>query len=87
MISLNLSVQCECHSITVVKVSDYNFLKLELWPCSVVSPIFSCILYIMPVLDGLRHGEPVDGSPSPANNVHREKIVVVGLGMVAISFM
>ncbi|KAJ6075871.1 hypothetical protein N7499_007852 [Penicillium canescens] len=41
----------------------------------------------MPVLDGLRHGEPVDGSPSPANNVHREKIVVVGLGMVAISFI
>jgi nitrite reductase (NAD(P)H) len=41
----------------------------------------------MPGLYGLRYGEPVDGSPSPANNVNREKIVVVGLGMVAISFM
>ncbi|KAJ5771282.1 uncharacterized protein N7511_003333 [Penicillium nucicola] len=41
----------------------------------------------MPVLDGLRHGEPVDGSPSPSNNAPREKIVVVGLGMVAISFI
>jgi nitrite reductase (NAD(P)H) len=41
----------------------------------------------MPVLDGLRHGEPVDGSPSPSFNEPRKKIVVVGLGMVAISFM
>jgi nitrite reductase (NAD(P)H) len=43
----------------------------------------------MPVLDGLRHGEPVDGSPSPSPsfNESRKKIVVVGLGMVAISFM
>lgn len=41
----------------------------------------------MPVLDGLRYGEPVDGSPSPSNQVQRQKIVVVGLGMVAISLM
>ncbi|KAJ5091570.1 hypothetical protein NUU61_006440 [Penicillium alfredii] len=53
----------------------------------------------MPVLDGLRHGEPVDGSPSShvngfdarSENVShaapRQKIVVVGLGMVAISFI
>ena len=44
----------------------------------------------MPVLDGLRHGEPVDGSASPSLNhpdSRRLRIVVVGLGMVAISFM
>ncbi|KAJ5127015.1 hypothetical protein N7448_007794 [Penicillium atrosanguineum] len=41
----------------------------------------------MPVLDGLRHGEPVDGSPGPVFNDSRKKIVVVGLGMVAISFI
>lgn len=42
----------------------------------------------MPVLDGLRYGEPVDGSPSfHAENTQKQKIVVVGLGMVAISFM
>jgi nitrite reductase (NAD(P)H) len=40
----------------------------------------------MPVLDGLRYGEPVDGSPSP-NHIRRQKIVIVGLGMVAISLM
>lgn len=44
-----------------------------------------------PVRDGLRHGEPVDGSASPCFNAthtsKRQKIVVVGLGMVAISFM
>ena len=45
-----------------------------------------------PVLDGLRHGEPVDGSPSSgpglsADHSKRQKIVVVGLGMVAISLM
>ncbi|KGO68241.1 Nitrite reductase [NAD(P)H] large subunit, NirD [Penicillium italicum] len=40
----------------------------------------------MPVLDGLRYGEPVDGSPS-TNHVQRQKIVVVGLGMVAISLI
>ncbi|KAJ5382540.1 FAD-dependent pyridine nucleotide-disulfide oxidoreductase, partial [Penicillium concentricum] len=44
-------------------------------------------LTAMPVLDGLRYGEPVDGSPSPANNVQRQKIVIVGLGMVAISLI
>lgn len=42
---------------------------------------------VMPVLDGLRHGEPVDGSPGSDVNNSRKKIVVVGLGMVAISFM
>lgn len=44
----------------------------------------------MPVLDGLRHGEPVDGSGSPRFNTDhakRQKIVIVGLGMVAISLM
>ncbi|KAJ5204530.1 uncharacterized protein N7498_005409 [Penicillium cinerascens] len=42
----------------------------------------------MPVFDGLRHGEPVDGSPGPGfNETSRKKIVVVGLGMVAISFI
>ncbi|KAJ5826890.1 FAD-dependent pyridine nucleotide-disulfide oxidoreductase [Penicillium robsamsonii] len=41
----------------------------------------------MPVLDGLRYGEPVDGSPRPANNVQRQRIVIVGLGMVAISLI
>lgn len=43
----------------------------------------------MPVLDGLRHGEPVDGSASSEFNAvpNRQKVVVVGLGMVAISFM
>ncbi|CAI7668261.1 unnamed protein product [Penicillium crustosum] len=41
----------------------------------------------MPVLDGLRYGEPVDGSPSPANYAQRQKIVIVGLGMVAISLI
>ncbi|KAJ5450222.1 Nitrite reductase [Penicillium daleae] len=45
----------------------------------------------MPVLDGLRHGEPVDGSASPSFHTEpttkRQKIVVVGLGMVAISFI
>ncbi|KAJ5950584.1 Nitrite reductase large subunit NirD [Penicillium vulpinum] len=41
----------------------------------------------MPVLDGLRYGEPVDGSPIPASNNQRQKIVVVGLGMVAISLI
>ncbi|CAI7567274.1 unnamed protein product [Penicillium discolor] len=41
----------------------------------------------MPVLDGLRYGEPVDGSPSPVNHVQRQKIVIVGLGMVAISLI
>ncbi|KAJ5676987.1 uncharacterized protein N7477_002620 [Penicillium maclennaniae] len=41
----------------------------------------------MPVLDGLRHGEPVDDSPSFNINESRKKIVVVGLGMVAISFI
>jgi nitrite reductase (NAD(P)H) len=40
----------------------------------------------MPVLDGLRYGEPVDSSPS-TNNVQRQKIVIVGLGMVAVSLM
>ncbi|KXG49054.1 FAD-dependent pyridine nucleotide-disulfide oxidoreductase [Penicillium griseofulvum] len=40
----------------------------------------------MPVLDGLRYGEPVDGSPS-TNNVQRQKIVIVGLGMVAVSLI
>jgi nitrite reductase (NAD(P)H) len=41
----------------------------------------------MPVLDGLRHGEPIDGSPSPSTFGQRQKIVIVGLGMVAISLM
>jgi nitrite reductase (NAD(P)H) len=43
----------------------------------------------MPVLDGLRHGEPVDGSASPSfqPTTKRQKIVIVGLGMVAISFI
>ncbi|OQE41108.1 hypothetical protein PENCOP_c005G06498 [Penicillium coprophilum] len=41
----------------------------------------------MPVLDGLRYGEPVDGRPSHANNFQRQKIVIVGLGMVAISLI
>ncbi|KAJ5166982.1 Nitrite reductase [Penicillium canariense] len=44
----------------------------------------------MPVLDGLRHGEPVDGSASSSCNAEhskRQKIVVVGLGMVAVSFI
>lgn len=40
----------------------------------------------MPVLDGLRHGEPVDGSPSLLPYA-RQKIVIVGLGMVAIALM
>ncbi|KAJ5188390.1 FAD-dependent pyridine nucleotide-disulfide oxidoreductase [Penicillium cf. griseofulvum] len=40
----------------------------------------------MPVLDGLRYGEPVDGSPS-TNSVQRQKIVIVGLGMVAVSLI
>ncbi|KAF3397930.1 Nitrite reductase [NAD] [Penicillium rolfsii] len=40
----------------------------------------------MPILDGLRHGEPVDGSTSHTTN-KRLKIVIVGLGMVAISFI
>lgn len=40
----------------------------------------------MPVLDGLRHGEPVDGSHS-FNERPRQKIVIVGLGMVAIALM
>ncbi|KAJ5158350.1 FAD-dependent pyridine nucleotide-disulfide oxidoreductase [Penicillium coprophilum] len=41
----------------------------------------------MPVLDGLRYGEPVNGGPSLPSNVQRQKIVIVGLGMVAISFI
>ncbi|KAJ5852487.1 uncharacterized protein N7529_011872 [Penicillium soppii] len=41
----------------------------------------------MPVLDKLRRGEPVDGSPSPSTFAQRQKIVVVGLGMVAISLI
>lgn len=44
----------------------------------------------MPVLDGLRHGEPVDGSVNSdfnPNDSKRQKIVIVGLGMVAISLM
>lgn len=41
----------------------------------------------MPELDGLRYGGPIDGSSSPANQVQRQKIVVVGFGMVAISLM
>lgn len=43
----------------------------------------------MPVLDGLRYGEPVDGSASGSFNgtSTRQKIVIVGLGMVAISLM
>lgn len=45
----------------------------------------------MPVLDGLRHGEPVDGSASPSFHTEptttRQKIVIVGLGMVAVSLM
>ncbi|KAJ5247503.1 hypothetical protein N7468_002486 [Penicillium chermesinum] len=40
----------------------------------------------MPVLDGLRFGEPVDASPSPSTS-KRHRIVVVGLGMVAIAFI
>ncbi|KAJ5937971.1 hypothetical protein N7454_004313 [Penicillium verhagenii] len=40
----------------------------------------------MPVLDGLRYGEPVDGSPSLKDRP-RQKIVIVGLGMVAISLI
>ncbi|KAG0155001.1 hypothetical protein PDIDSM_574 [Penicillium digitatum] len=41
----------------------------------------------MPELDGLRYGGPIDGSSSPANQVQRQKIVVVGFGMVAISLI
>lgn len=40
----------------------------------------------MRVLDGLRYGEPIDGSPS-LSHTSRQKIVIVGLGMVAISLM
>ncbi|KAJ5161578.1 hypothetical protein N7492_006970 [Penicillium capsulatum] len=43
----------------------------------------------MPVLDGLRYGEPVDASASGGlhQNARKQKIVVVGLGMVAISLI
>lgn len=41
----------------------------------------------MRVLDGLRYGEPIDGSPSLSHISQRQKIVIVGLGMVAISLM
>ncbi|OOQ82854.1 Nitrite reductase [NAD(P)H] [Penicillium brasilianum] len=45
----------------------------------------------MPLLDGLRHGEPVDGSASSGIHTEptatRQKIVIVGLGMVAISLI
>ncbi|KAJ5832094.1 hypothetical protein N7474_000405 [Penicillium riverlandense] len=42
----------------------------------------------MPILDGLRYGDPIDGSVG-ANipESSRQRIVVVGLGMVAISFI
>ncbi|KAJ5291634.1 hypothetical protein N7478_000885 [Penicillium angulare] len=45
---------------------------------------------MMRVLDGLRDGEPVDRSSSPGFNTNhskRQKIVIVGLGMVAISLI
>lgn len=45
---------------------------------------------MMRVLDGLRDGEPVDRSSTPSFNADhskRQKIVVVGLGMVAISLI
>lgn len=56
--------------------------------CKVVFQHLNSILppVSMPVLDGLRHGEPVDGSQS-FNERPRQKIVIVGLGMVAISLM
>lgn len=41
----------------------------------------------MAPLDGLRYGEAIDSSPSRSARAERTKIVIVGLGMVALAFM
>ena len=87
------TTQLQSQNAVFLKVECSHILRsvLRNFRSSSLRHLFPITMAPAPIRDWLRHGERVDGSASPSFNAthtsKRQKIVVVGLGMVAISFM